>query len=406
MIILISESFPYGGEPFLESEVKYGHDTVFFAMKSGDKEKNPEVAGPSFRLDKEIGVGKIFLAGLQAFFSPIFYQELANIMKEGFSFRKIKNTLNIFARGTAAYRYIKKKLEESGAEPESLVFYSYWMMAHALAGARLKKFFKGSSFVSRAHGYDLYKERSGIDYLPFRQLIFEEADLIAPISQNGADYLERNYPYSAEIELFRLGTEPAEKIPAKMAGEDFRLVSCSSIYSVKRVDLIIEILAILDRPISWIHFGDGPDLDKIKELAEEKLKGTMVDYHFPGHISNDKLRKWYSENYCDLFINVSSSEGIPVSIMEATSYGIPALATNVGGTSELIRERENGFLMDPDFEVAMAARKIRNYMDMSEEEKSRYRAKALTIWREDFWAEKNYRAWYKRLGQLSRIDSN
>ncbi|PZC52367.1 hypothetical protein LH53_05140 [Mesotoga sp. TolDC] len=46
----------------------------------------------------------------------------------------------------------------------------------------------------------------------------------------------------------------------------------------------------------------------------------------------------------DLFINTSSTEGLPVSIMEAMSFGIPIMATDVGGTSELVTD-ETGVLI-------------------------------------------------------------
>ena len=46
----------------------------------------------------------------------------------------------------------------------------------------------------------------------------------------------------------------------------------------------------------------------------------------------------------DLFLNVSEYEGVPVSVMEAQSFGIPVIATAVGGTPEIVNE-ENGFLL-------------------------------------------------------------
>ena len=46
-----------------------------------------------------------------------------------------------------------------------------------------------------------------------------------------------------------------------------------------------------------------------------------------------------------MFINLSSSEGIPVSIMEAQSFGIPVIATNVGGSGEIVVS-ETGVLVD------------------------------------------------------------
>ena len=62
---------------------------------------------------------------------------------------------------------------------------------------------------------------------------------------------------------------------------------------------------------------------------------------------NFEILDFYKNNYIDLFINLSYSEGIPVSIMEAMSYSIPTLATNVGGVSELVNE-DNGVLVERD----------------------------------------------------------
>ncbi|NCO54621.1 MAG: glycosyltransferase, partial [Bacteroidetes bacterium] len=64
----------------------------------------------------------------------------------------------------------------------------------------------------------------------------------------------------------------------------------------------------------------------------------------------------------DLFINVSESEGIPVSIMEALSAGIPVIATNVGGTNEIVNN-DVGFLIDKEFEINTAVNIINNYLN-------------------------------------------
>lgn len=49
-----------------------------------------------------------------------------------------------------------------------------------------------------------------------------------------------------------------------------------------------------------------------------------------GYIANKDLLDWYKTNKPSIFINVSSSEGVPVSIMESMSCGIPTIATDVG----------------------------------------------------------------------------
>ena len=50
-----------------------------------------------------------------------------------------------------------------------------------------------------------------------------------------------------------------------------------------------------------------------------------------GYVANTKVQELYSSRKFNLLVNVSETEGIPVSIMEAMSYRLPIIATNVGG---------------------------------------------------------------------------
>ena len=85
--------------------------------------------------------------------------------------------------------------------------------------------------------------------------------------------------------------------------------------------MIVEILSYIDREnVKWVHFGEGYLRDEIEKLCNTKLKNVKVD--FRGLVANADILDYYANNYVDLFINVSESEGIPVSIMEATSAGI------------------------------------------------------------------------------------
>ncbi|NJK95527.1 MAG: glycosyltransferase [Bacteroidales bacterium] len=53
-----------------------------------------------------------------------------------------------------------------------------------------------------------------------------------------------------------------------------------------------------------------------------------------------------------MFLNTSLSEGVPVSVMEALSFGLPVIATDVGGTGELIND-EVGMLINPEISPAL-----------------------------------------------------
>jgi glycosyltransferase involved in cell wall biosynthesis len=106
-------------------------------------------------------------------------------------------------------------------------------------------------------------------------------------------------------------------------------------------------LKYIEYEVEWVHFGDGTLKENIKNKASNLPPNIKVD--FKGFVPNPKILEYYANNSVDLFINVSESEGIPVSIMEAISYGIPILATDVGGTSEIVTS-QTGILLQKKFE--------------------------------------------------------
>ncbi len=67
---------------------------------------------------------------------------------------------------------------------------------------------------------------------------------------------------------------------------------------------------------------------------------NLVDkFIFIGTVQSEDVMNYYTGNTIDLFVNTSSSEGVPFSIMEAFAAGIPVMATNVGGTGEIVDDR-------------------------------------------------------------------
>lgn len=94
--------------------------------------------------------------------------------------------------------------------------------------------------------------------------------------------------------------------------------------------------------ITVIVPGDGPYVSKIKEIA----KKNKVKVLFPGVLSQKEVVKYLS--IADLFVNPSYSEGLPTCVLEAGAMGVPCIATDVGGTREIINKPENGYLVKPN----------------------------------------------------------
>lgn len=58
----------------------------------------------------------------------------------------------------------------------------------------------------------------------------------------------------------------------------------------------------------------------------------------------ENVSPFLTEN--DIYILTSHYEGLPISIIEAMSYGLPIIASDVGGNDEMIKNGENGYLVD------------------------------------------------------------
>ena len=169
---------------------------------------------------------------------------------------------------------------------------------------------------------------------------------ILPDSEAGVAHLREKYPkFAHKVELGRLGVDEHERAAAS---NDNRLhvVSVSSLLPVKRVHLIAAALQHTERSIKWTHIGGGETLDLV--TSELDQVGDNVEVDLKGQVAHEDVLKWFEENPADVFVNVSSSEGLPVSIMEAFSYGIPAIATAVGGMPEIVTD-DCGVLLEADF---------------------------------------------------------
>ena len=133
-------------------------------------------------------------------------------------------------------------------------------------------------------------------------------------------------------------------------------------------------------------------------MASETL-GENVNAVFEGRVENRKVLEFYRNNAINLFINLSDSEGIPVSIMEAMSFGIPCIATNVGGTSEIVVNGINGYLIDDEDDEYIAG-KVDSIATMNAEDYRQLRDAARNTWEQKFNAKKNYRVFIEEIKNI------
>lgn len=114
-------------------------------------------------------------------------------------------------------------------------------------------------------------------------------------------------------------------------------------------DIIEAARYIQSDSIQFHLYGNGEVL-KVRELVNEYNLKNKVIVH--GWISGNDKEKILQES--DIFILPSYSEGLPMSILEAISYGLPVISTPVGGIPDAVKDGVNGFLISPGDYKALA----------------------------------------------------
>lgn len=362
-LILFTESFPFGkGEQFLETEIAYlerrfREIILVPSVIDGPKRCTPESMRIELSLSQQIlndykmpKISRITQSGMAAINSVIFYKEAFSKPRSFTDPRIFIKIISYLAYAKRAQKWLLSYIDRSNVTLENTLFYTYWLGPITMGLILAKSKFPAIKVISRVHAWDLYEERHTPPYLPFRQIIYDNIDQVFAISDHGKNYLTKyqNKDPNRFI-VSRLGTNDPGFNTAYSKDGIFRIVSCSFLVPEKRINLLISGIRVLAerRPklsILWSHLGDGSLRSQLEKEAKHNLPDSVI-YNFHGMLSNKTVFEFYRENSIDVFINVSKTEGIPVSIMEAQSCGIPVIATAVGGSPEIVNNK-NGILLE------------------------------------------------------------
>jgi glycosyltransferase involved in cell wall biosynthesis len=244
---------------------------------------------------------------------------------------------------------------------EDAVFYDYWLENSTLALSYLRRSGAIARAVARAHRFDLYDDCSELGAVPFRAFNVASLDSVFAISSHGLSFLVNHHPEAREkLVVSRLGVERQEPVSVAHADERPLIVSSARLVAHKRVHMIPDLLAAIGRRLRWVHLGDGPDRSKVERAAS--ALPDRVEWKLAGSLEHDRVLDFFRTNSVALFVSLSASEGLPVSMMEAISFGVPVLATSVDGVPEIVGP-STGRLVALDEPIDEVARAVRELLD-------------------------------------------
>lgn len=176
-----------------------------------------------------------------------------------------------------------------------------------------------------------------------------KCDCIIALSNSWKEWFEKTTHHKNVIVVKNVISPPRVK---KVKHDDFvllflgRLGERKGIYDL--LDVLIKHRSEFEGKIRFVFGGDG-DVVQVNEIIKHNgLENIAV---FQGWVNGEKKERLL--NMADAYILPSYNEGLPISILEAMSYSLPIISTNVGGIPEILKNGENGFIMSPGDKDAM-----------------------------------------------------
>ncbi|MBM4355368.1 MAG: glycosyltransferase family 4 protein [Deltaproteobacteria bacterium] len=232
--------------------------------------------------------------------------------------------------------------------PKALVRDGMFVLAAALSGKRVLVFF---------HGWDvgLQDRIEGVLGSLFRATFFR-ADTIAVLASRFADFLrERGFerPVIVETtavdeEVFRIPEDELRRDTGDgKQGNAVNVLFLSRVEAAKGVFAALDAFARVRSRLPRVRLlvaGEGPDLEAAKRrVADEGVQ----DVEFLGYVRGEEKERLFLKSDIYLFPTFYP-EGLPISLIEAMAYGLPAVTRPAGGVADFFEHGNMGFMSESE----------------------------------------------------------
>lgn len=172
----------------------------------------------------------------------------------------------------------------------------------------------------------------------------EHAEVVIVLSESWRSFVEQVAP-KANIFIINNYVKLPEQLPPKVNSGKYDVLFLGVLGQRKGIYDLLECWPkiLKELPGARLLVGGNGEVEKAKKLVETLNIGASV--LFLGWISGDQKEKLLQES--DVFVLPSYNEGLPMSILEAMSWGKAVVATKVGGIPELITHDVDGLLFTP-----------------------------------------------------------
>ena len=175
-----------------------------------------------------------------------------------------------------------------------------------------------------------------------RNFSIKNSDIVITPSQHLKNFI-LNLGFKNKIETIHNGITIPEESAKKFTNDQTNITIVSRLVTHKNIEKIIAAISDLNNSLIKLNIiGDGPELDQLQSIASRSNNKENVIFH--GKLHRDDINSIFLKS--DIYVQASNYEGLPHSLLEAMSYGIPVLCTPVGECKELLGNEDRGYELD------------------------------------------------------------
>ena len=400
-LFILVRDFPFGlGEPYLAAELQIlalrFRKVILLAYHPGPRSENPLFELPINVEVVDVSAGLSLPNLVKAVLKSGLPQQLGRLLSDlpRPHWLPLKTAMAYEALATTLQVNVLRAIQQRGLDARTGVWYAYWTDHGAYMLSLWMRRNKIQSSLSRTHGADLYAEWHPFSYLPHRKFIFSQLGAVAVNSSHGMQYLHARYPTLKEhFWLARLGVSNQPKTETEWS-IPIRLVSLSEIMPVKNLEWVLDVLQCWQgKPLEWHHFGKQPDSEYARQILKRSMEipvaNSCVKIYFHGDVPSSDVIDNVKKLKIHAILNSSWYEGVPVSVMECLSLGLPAIAPASCGVTDVVVDGYNGYLIDPQSPNTLS-KALDVFSKLEEKEYERLRHGALALQSKRFLASNNY----------------
>jgi glycosyltransferase involved in cell wall biosynthesis len=219
---------------------------------------------------------------------------------------------------------------------------SFWRKCGVFFMARAAR----RPYLLHLHGGEFmqfYEKECGRRAQRFIRSTLRQAALVVVLSEQWRERLQRICP-EAKIEVLPNGVALPD-ISQRRLEERPRIVFLGNMSRGKGIyDLLHAFALIAERfPEARLICAGGGSIVQARSMAARFDLTGRID--FPGWLDAEQKRRLLST--ATLFVLPSYAEGLPMALLEAMSWGLPVIATPVGGVPQVVQHQANGLLVAP-----------------------------------------------------------